>query len=299
MERFDTFYVTDNEYYVPSTAATASTEPKIEEHTIMTVAVVEVVDFGDWTYKHKSIVEDNQVKVERVGKGYKPKNKAILIHHLAMRLFYERNGYASHLLKWIGESFHGHALYVYVIMQPNNENDDASEDDKRIDEIEKENAKKFLLGCKFEMDKTGNNFGLSIVDTNKKCGASLTSAENTIYRTTTSKLQNIVQRYFYGTTKFGKLDKNYVTKICYSHRFREMENFVKFLKSKNMNVLVYDDKVKFAFVEETGKKHASNVHDNEQNKGSKQKELKTKNPDKDIETDSTQEKPELEKNKNE
>ena len=254
MEMFDTFYVTDHEYYVPSTTATASAEPKFENHTIMTVAIIELVDFGDWTYKHKSVVAENKVAVEREVKGFKTKNKAILIHHFATRLFYERNGYGSHLLKWIGESYHGHALYVYIILQAYSEPKNASEDDKKIDAIEREAAHKFFLGCKFEIDKSGKNFGLSVVDTKNKSQESITSNENTVYRTTTSKLRNIAQKYLYGTTRFAKLDRNYITKICYSRRYRDLDNFLNFLKSENKKVLVYDVDEKEAFEEGVARK---------------------------------------------
>ena len=89
----------------------------IDKKKIMTVAIVEIADFGDWTHKLKSIVEDNKVSLERIVTGYKTKNKAIIISFIATDKYDEGHGYVSHLLMWIAESYHGHALYVFTMVR--------------------------------------------------------------------------------------------------------------------------------------------------------------------------------------
>ena len=126
MERYETYYVVDHEYEVPSNPSNAHLTPLMDAKRIMTVAIVEIADFGDWTYKHKSLVEDNKVVLERVVTGYKTKNKAIIIRCIATHRQFEGHGYASHLLRWIAESYHGTAVYVFTMMSdPNKVKDDA------------------------------------------------------------------------------------------------------------------------------------------------------------------------------
>ena len=116
MEKYETYYVVDHEYHQPSNPSNAHTTPWIEAKRIMCVAIVKIADFGDWTYKHNSIVQENKVVLERVVSDYKTKNKAIIIRCIAIAREFEGHGYASFLLRWIAESYHGTALYVFTMM---------------------------------------------------------------------------------------------------------------------------------------------------------------------------------------
>ena len=76
-------------------------------------------------------------------------------------------------------------------------------------------AKSFFTNRRFESDPKDQNFNLSIVDCKKKSQESITSEINKLYRVSTTNLMNIQQEYLYGTSKFGKLDRLFVSKLSY------------------------------------------------------------------------------------
>ena len=246
MEKYETYYVADSEYFEPSNPSNSNHVPMINQIRIMTVALVEIADFGDWTYKHKSIVEENKILLKRVVTGYKSKNKAIIIRCIVTDKEYEGHGYASHLLKWIAESYHGDALYVYMMMRDSSIPMNDDEKDTLITSGEEEKALKFFTNCSFSDTENKKPITLSVVDTDKNTQEPIMDKNNKVYRTTTSKLKNISQKYLYGTAKFGKLDKCFVSKICYTNVITN-DNYTDYLM--NFSEIVYDHEEKKALEE--------------------------------------------------
>ena len=264
MEKYETFYVVDHEYEVPSNPSNAHLTPLVTAKRIMTVAIVEIADFGDWTYKHNSVIEENKVVLKRVLTGYTSKNKAIIIRYIATLSAFENHGYASYLLRWIAESYHGTAVYVFTMMSdPKKLGDEANKTDLNISGDEQK-ALQFLKRCTFTGDEEKERFSLSVVDPENKSQESITDKSNIVFRTTTAKMKNISQKYLYGTARFGKLDKSFVTKICYTKEMPgdELSDYL-----KTLTILVYDHDEKKAFAEDgvdyhSGKQKSNNRKDN-------------------------------------
>ena len=163
--------------------------------------------------QNKSVVEENKVVLERIVTGYKTKNKAIIIRCIVTDKEYEGHGYASNLMKWIAESYHGDALYVFTMMRDSSIPLSDEEKEDLITSGEEEKALKFFTNCSFSDTEKKKHITLSIVDTDKKTQEPIMHKNNKVYRTTTSKLKNISQKYLYGTAKFGKLDKCFVQDV--------------------------------------------------------------------------------------
>ena len=224
MKKYETFYVSDCEYYDPSDQYNRSNPDTItdnKEHTIMTVAIVEVADFGSWTYKKRNVIENNQIKTITSKAGYKVTEKVLIIHHIATKSLFENHGYASHLLKWIAESFHGTCSFVYKVMPPEAVYKDIERGGVPSTMDDQLKAKSFFTNRRFESDPKDQNFNLSIVDCKKRSQESITSEINKLYRVSTTNLMNIQQEYLYGTSKFGKLDRLFVSKLSYCRKTEE------------------------------------------------------------------------------
>ena len=246
MERYETYYITDCQYYEPSNPFNKNDViAEDSTPTIVTVAIIEIADFGSWTCTHRSKIEKNEIVRETKKSGYKVSDKAVIVHHIATRDGYEGHGYASYLLKWIGESFHGSATFVYKIMPPPAvEKEVVGNIPSTMDE--QYAALSFFQKRKFESDPKGTNYNLSIVDCKTRSQKAISSNENEVYRVTTALLKNIPQQYLYGTAKFGKLDKYYLAKLCYVQKIfweDKEDDFIEIIMS-SLKEFTYDHELK-------------------------------------------------------
>ena len=242
----ETFFMSDWERPDPPTLTSKDSYDNVGERAITSVAMVEFAEYGNFQYKHKNIVVNNEIKVERTRVGYKTTTQAIIVHYIATQERFEGFGYASRMLKNIADVYKDKTVYVYAIipeqvltasMNMDNTENDEQERDYSLQSIK---ALKYLKKIGFEEDPKNNNFNLSLVDTKNKEEMPITANRNKILRTTSTKLRNISDNIVYNSAKFCKVDKYHVTKLLYAKKIDETKHSLEEVISR-VRTMTYEE----------------------------------------------------------